>query len=53
MVERKGTGPMWQSQPGQGQGQSGAPMMQRQDGQREFGRRGGGMMTSRGNGVTR
>ena len=56
MVERTGTGPMWQNQPGQGQGQNSAPMMQRQggqDGQREFGRRGGGMMAPRGNGVTR
>ena len=53
MVERTGTGPMWQNQPGQGQGQNSAPMMQRQGGQREFGRRGGGMMGQRGNGVTR
>ena len=56
MVERTGTGPMWQNQPGQGQGQSSAPMMQRQGGQggqREFGRRGGGMMGQRGSGVTR
>jgi hypothetical protein len=57
MVERTGTGPMWQNQPGQGQGQpNSAPMMQRQGsqgGQREFGRRGGGMMGQRGSGVTR
>jgi len=55
MVERTGTGPMWQNQPGQGQGQNSAPMMQRQGGQgsqREFGRRGGGMMGQRGSGVT-
>jgi hypothetical protein len=53
MVERTGTGPMWQNQPGQGRGQqNGSPMMQRQDGQREFGRR-GGMMAPRGSGVTR
>jgi len=54
MVERTGTGPMWQNQPGQGQ--NSAPMMPRQggqDGQREFGRRGGGMMGQRGSGVTR
>lgn len=57
MVERTGTGPMWQNQPGQGQGQpNSAPMMQRQGsqgGQREFGRRGSGMMGQRGSGVTR
>jgi len=55
MVERTGTGPMWQNQPGQGQGQNSAPMMQRQGGQggqREFGRH-GGMMGQRGSGVTR
>ncbi len=54
MVERTGTGPMWRNQPGQGQNNS--PMMQRQGGQgdqREFGRRGGGMMGQRGSGVTR
>jgi len=54
MVERTGTGPMWQNQPGQGQ--NNAPMMPRQGGQggqREFGRRGGGMMGQRGSGVTR
>ena len=56
MVERTGTGPMWQNQPGQGQGQNSAPMMPRQGGQggqREPGRRGGGMMGQRGSGVTR
>ena len=54
MVERTGTGPMWQNQPGQGQ--NSAPMMPRQGGQggqREPGRRGGGMMGQRGSGVTR
>ena len=51
MVERTGTGPMWQNQ--SGQGQNSAPMMQRQGGQSEFGRRGGGMMGQRGSGVTR
>ena len=48
MVERTGAGPMWQNQPGQGQ--NSAPMMPRQ---REPGRRGGGMMGQRGNGVPR
>jgi hypothetical protein len=54
MVERTGTGPMWQNQ--SGQGQNSAPTMPRQGGQggqREFGRRGGGMMGQRGSGVTR
>jgi hypothetical protein len=54
MIDRTGTGPMWQNQ--SGQGQNSAPMMPRQGaqgGQREFGRRGGGMMGQRGSGVTR
>ncbi len=56
MVERTGTGPMWQNHPGQGQEQNGATGMPRQGGQggqREFGRRGSGMMGQRGSGVTR
>jgi hypothetical protein len=53
MVERTGTGPMWQNQPGQGQGQNSAPMMPRQGGQGDFGRRGGGMMAPNGSDVTR
>jgi len=44
MVERAGTGPMWQTQPGQSQGQGVAPM---QRGGR------GGMMGGRWNGTTR
>jgi hypothetical protein len=52
MVERTGTGPMWQNQPGQGRGQNSAPTMP-QGGQGGFGRRGGGMMGQRGSGVSR
>jgi hypothetical protein len=53
MVERTGTGPMWRNQPGQGQGQNGAPMLPGQGGQGEFGRRGRGTMVPRGGSVTR
>jgi hypothetical protein len=52
MVERTGTGPMWQNQPGQGRGQNSAPTMP-QGGQGGFGRRGGGMMEQRGSGISR
>jgi hypothetical protein len=53
MVERAGTGPMWRNQPGQGQGQNGAPMLPGQGSQGEFDRRGRGMMAPRGGSVTR
>ena len=53
MVERSGTGPLWRDPLGQGRGQNSAPMMRRQGGQGDFGRRSGRMMAPSGSGVTR